>query len=111
MQCSLLNLSFDDSYFDHVYCVETLEHAISPEKAIRELCRVVKPGGSVTIVDKNAEQKGALEIEAWERWFERSEVESWLSNHCSVVTSEFIPYADKSEPDGLFIVWRGNRRG
>jgi malonyl-CoA O-methyltransferase len=110
-QGSLLNLPFEDGFFDHVYCVEALEHALNPEAAIGELCRVVTPEGSIVIVDKNADHLGTLEIEKWERWFCRNEVETWLSRFCTDVTSEFISYGGKTEPDGLFISWQGRRGG
>ena len=109
-QGSLVNLPFKDGYFDHAYCVEAIEHSIKPETAIAELCRVVKPGGRIIVVDKNEEKHGALEIEAWEQWFKRSEVETWLGRYCVDVRSLFTPYEDTIEPDGLFITWQGTRR-
>jgi len=108
-QGSLLNLPFDDGYFDYVYSVEALEHAINPEAAIKELCRVLKPGGHILVVDKNVKHQGALEIEAWERWFYKSEVETWLRRYCYNVGSEYIVYGEKTEPDGLFISWHAIR--
>jgi len=108
-QGSLLNLPFGDSSFDRAYCVEALEHAIDPSVAVSELCRVVKPGGRIVIVDKNMQRKGALETEAWEQWFEQNEIEILLGRHCRDVRSEFITYGERSEPDGLFIVWQGTR--
>jgi malonyl-CoA O-methyltransferase len=108
-QGSLLNLPFSEGRFDRVYCVEALEHAIDPSAAISELCRVVRPGGRIVVVDKNVEHKGTLEVEAWEQWFQQDEVEMLLSRHCRDVRSEFISYGERSEPDGLFIVWQGTR--
>jgi malonyl-CoA O-methyltransferase len=109
-QGSLLNLPFAENSFDHAYSVEALEHAINPESAIAELCRVVKPGGRIIVIDKNQERHGALKIESWERWFKRSEVESWLRKYCADVRSERISYDHNSEPDGLFFAWQGTRR-
>lgn len=109
-QGSLLNLPFNESYFDHVYCVEALEHALYPELAISELSRIVKPGGQVVIVDKNLKFKGTLDTDEWEIWFHQDEIEILLRKHCNSVRSEFIAYDNKSEPDGLFIVWQGTRK-
>ena len=36
----------------------SLEHAVEIERAVAEMCRVVKPGGRIAIIDKNAEQVG-----------------------------------------------------
>jgi len=38
-------LSYDDNSFDHVVCVEGLEHIESPANAIREFARVLRAGG------------------------------------------------------------------
>ena len=109
-QGSLLNLPFADNTFDRVFSIEAVEHAVSPEISIRELCRVAKHGGKIVIIDKNQQNKGALTTESWERWFNGKEVENWLSQYCSDVHSEYIAYGKKVEPDGLFILWSGIKR-
>ena len=38
-------LPFPDSHFDVVVCVDVFEHVESPQKAISEIARVLKPGG------------------------------------------------------------------
>lgn len=50
---SLENLSFSDSTFDAVYCRGVLMHIPSWEKAIFNLCRVLKPGGKIVIMESN----------------------------------------------------------
>lgn len=37
--------AFDDSTIDTIYCMEVLEHIRSPEKALAEARRVLRPGG------------------------------------------------------------------
>jgi malonyl-CoA O-methyltransferase len=106
---SIQCLPFADGVFDVALCVEALEHALNPEGAVGELCRVVRPGGTVLIVDKNAERRGALAIEAWERWFDRREVESWLRTRCEDVRSDLLVHCPELGRD-LFIGWRGTRR-
>jgi malonyl-CoA O-methyltransferase len=105
---SIQNLPFEDGSFDLVYCIEALEHAGNPEGAVDELCRVVRPGGRVLIVDKNVARAGALAIESWESWFARTEVECWLRRHCSEVGSELLTHCPELGP-GLFIGWHGTR--
>ena len=39
------NIPFEDSSFDLVICCDVLEHVVDLEKTIREVTRVLKPGG------------------------------------------------------------------
>lgn len=102
---SMTTLPFEDAYFDAAYATESLEHAVEIEKAVAEICRVVKPGGRIAIIDKNAEHWGRLKTPEWERWFTRKELENLLRSHCREVSSRFISYWEDVEPDGLFIAW------
>jgi glycosyltransferase involved in cell wall biosynthesis len=44
---SLENLTFSDNSFDLIVSLDVLEHIFNPEKAIKEMLRVVRPGGNV----------------------------------------------------------------
>jgi SAM-dependent methyltransferase len=102
---SMTELPFADGFFDGAYATESLEHAVEIEKAVAEICRVVKPDGRIAIIDKNAGHWGKLETPEWERWFKRKELEKLLRGHCREVSSRFISYWEDVEPDGLFIAW------
>jgi malonyl-CoA O-methyltransferase len=101
----MTELPFPDAEFDCVYATESLEHAVEIDKAVGEMCRVLKPGGRLVIIDKNAEHFGRLETPAWEKWFHRKELESLLRRWCGEVSSRFISYWEDVEPDGMFIAW------
>ncbi len=103
---TLTDFPFADGSFDYVYATESLEHAVDIEKAVGELCRVLKPGGRLVIIDKNAEHWGRLKTPEWEKWFNRGELERMLGRHCREVESEFISYWEDVEPDGLFLAWK-----
>ena len=105
VSASMTALPFMDAAFDAAYATESLEHAVDIEGAVAEMCRVVKPGGKLVIIDKNAEQWGRLETPAWEKWFRREELERLLRRHCRTVSSQFISYWEDVAPDGLFIAW------
>ena len=102
---SMTEIPFEDAWFDAAYATESLEHAVEIDRAIAEICRVVKPGGRIAIIDKNADQWGRLETPEWERWFTRKELERLLARHCRHVSSRFISYWEDVPPDGLFIAW------
>jgi ubiquinone/menaquinone biosynthesis C-methylase UbiE len=102
---SMTDLPFSDAHFDAAYATESLEHAVEIDRAVAEICRVVKPGGRIAIIDKNAEHWGRLDTPEWEKWFTRKELESLLRKHCRSVSSRFISYWEDVEPDGLFVAW------
>lgn len=102
---SMTELPFATSAFDFVYATESLEHAVEIERAVQEMCRVLKPGGKLLIVDKNAEHWGKLKTPDWERWFQRDELERLLARDCRRVSSEYLSYWEDVAPDGLFLVW------
>jgi len=102
---SMTELPFEDAFFDGAYATESLEHAVEIERAVSEICRVVKPGGRIAIIDKNAAQWGKLKTPEWERWFTRRELERLLRRHCRRVSSRLISYWEDVEPDGLFVAW------
>lgn len=107
---SLLNIPCPDKAYDYVYCVEALEHAVNVTGAVRELCRVVAPGGALLIIDKNHERKGSLKIADWEQWFTLHEVTHLLTEHgFSVEECCNIPYDGNDGSDGLFIGWIARR--
>ena len=102
---SMTALPFEDGWFDAAYATESLEHAVEIGAAVSEICRVVKPGGRIAIIDKNAEHFGKLKTPEWERWFGRKELERLLGRSCREVRSRFISYWEDVEPDGMFIAW------
>jgi len=102
---SMTELPFESASFDAAYATESLEHAVEIEKAVGEICRVVKSGGRIAIIDKNAEQWGQLKTPEWEKWFTRRELERLLRRHCREVSSREISYWEDVKPDGLFLAW------
>jgi ubiquinone/menaquinone biosynthesis C-methylase UbiE len=48
-------LSFEDRSFDFVHCRGVLMHIPDWERALGELCRVLKPGGRIVLLESNRE--------------------------------------------------------
>ena len=106
---SMTALPFPADAFDCVYATESLEHAVEIDVAVAEMCRVVRPGGRIVIIDKNAQQWGRLKTPEWEKWFGRKELEKLLGRHCATVSSRPISYWEDVAPDGLFLAWLAER--
>ncbi len=102
---SMTALPFRGGAFDCAYATESLEHAVDIETAVAEMCRVVKPGGRIVIIDKNAGHWGRLKTPEWEKWFDRKELETLLGKYCTQVESRPISYWEDVAPDGLFLAW------
>jgi SAM-dependent methyltransferase len=50
-QEDLRNMSYSDGSFDHIFICFVLEHLDNPLVALTEIKRVLKPGGSITLIE------------------------------------------------------------
>ena len=78
---SILEMPFPDNHFDIVVSSEVIEHTPEPEKAIKEIFRVLKPGGIMVLSTPNRFWIFSLRIaelfklrpyqglENWTSWF------------------------------------------
>lgn len=110
-QGSMLQLPWPAESFDVVFCVEALEHAQREEVAVAEMCRVLRPGGDLLIIDKNRDHWGAMETPNWEKWFRPGELKQTIERHCDDAEWRLIAYDQQQQADGLFVAWHGRRRG
>lgn len=58
-------LDFPDESFDHVAAMHVISVVPEPEKVMSEIVRVVRPGGSIVIVNHFSRERGSL---AWAEW-------------------------------------------
>src|SRR3989344_769736 len=109
------DLPFEDNFFDHVACIGVLEHFMDIEKGIKEMKRVIKPGGTLLILvpninfiywkfqkSKGTEQKDISEalmsLEQWRDKFIKEGLEvikidkdDWFSKEPIVFTPFSLP--------------------
>ena len=111
VRSGMLNLPFEKGAFDAVLCVEALEHAVNIDGAVRELGRVLAPGGQLVIIDKNADKLGALQMPHWEKWFKAEELLTLIRNEGFEAQVESIGYDQVVKPDGLFLCWTARKPG
>jgi malonyl-CoA O-methyltransferase len=108
---NLLRLDEPDEHYDAAFAVESLEHSLLPEQAVRELVRIVKPGGRIVIIDKNQQRQALSLHDPWERWFSPDAVETWLRADCQQIEVRSIRHGANSQPTGLFLCWTARRSG
>ena len=48
-KCDITNIGFENNYFDFIMCNHVLEHVVDDSKAMSELYRVLKPGGTALL--------------------------------------------------------------
>ena len=74
------NLPIDDNYVDYVFANMYLHHVLDPADAIKEMIRILKPGGVLVITDMDKHSFVHLKSEHHDRWmgFERADVHRWL---------------------------------
>jgi ubiquinone/menaquinone biosynthesis C-methylase UbiE len=73
-------LPLADGEADRAFANMVLHHVEDPPAAIREMARVVKPGGRVVITDLDEHHHDFLRREHHDRWmgFRRADVHAWL---------------------------------
>ncbi len=92
LQGSLLDLPFPDGTFDIVLSTEVIEHTTDPERALRELARVIQPGGTLAVttpgrlwqpVVRLATSLGLRPYEGYENFF-------WPAQTCRIIESSGV---------------------
>lgn len=75
-----LKLPLDSRSVDALFCVMVLHFLPDPERAMAEFCRVIRPGGSVILVDLVQHSQEWMREQMAHRWlgFDRRSIEAWF---------------------------------
>lgn len=76
-----LHLPLETHSVDAAFCVMVLHFLADPQRAIGELCRITRPGGSVIVVDLVEHKQDWMREQMAHQWlgFERASIEKWLN--------------------------------
>src|SRR5919106_5571683 len=79
-QGDALKLPLDSHSVDAAFCVMVLHFLPDPQRAVEELCRVTRPGGSVILVDLVQHKQEWMREQMAHRWrgFDRAVIDKWL---------------------------------
>jgi ArsR family transcriptional regulator len=79
-QGDALDLPMPGGSVDAAFCVMVLHFLPEPGRAIVELCRVVRPGGAVILVDLVKHEQDWMREQMAHRWlgFDKQEIERWF---------------------------------
>lgn len=107
---SLLRTGLADAEFDGALAVESLEHALVPQRALAEMCRIVRPGGSILVIDKDRRRQPLSLYEPWERWVSGEELLGWLEPYCYDLAVRHVAHREGRPGRDLFLAVTGRRR-
>ena len=79
-QGDALKLPLDSHSVDAAFCVMVLHFLPDPQRAVEELCRVTRAGGSVILVDLVEHKQEWMREQMAHRWlgFDRAVIDRWL---------------------------------
>jgi len=95
---SLLELPFEENTFDYVISSDVIEHTPDPLAAVKELIRVLKPGGKICITVPNrtfwyfsvkiAETFKLRDYQGFENWVHYNDLRSFLEKN-NIIINKF----------------------
>lgn len=106
-QGDALKLPLESGSVDAAFCVMVLHFLPAPADAVKELCRIVRPGGAVIVVDLVEHKQEWMREQMAHRWlgFDRSSVDRWFDD----AGAQAQDYALTGSYAGEKIARNGNR--
>ena len=106
-QGDVLKLPLESHSVDAAFCVMVLHFLPDPARAIAGLCRIVRPGGSVILVDLVEHKQEWMREQMAHQWlgFDRGSIEGWFR----AAGAESVDYDLTGSFAGEKIARNGNR--
>lgn len=103
------HLPMRDGEADMAVINMVLHHLISPEIALKETARALKPGSTLIIIDLNKHEEERLRTRFGHRWlgFERTEIETWLNQSGFAEKAFYQREAGEGLSINLFVSQKG----
>ena len=76
------NLPVAGGFFDAVFANMYLHHTTDPLSAIEEIFRIIRPGGSILLIDMDIHNNDWMWDEMADRWlgFKREDIDKWFTD-------------------------------
>lgn len=90
----MVNTGLPDDFADLVLMSQVLHHAMDPRLALKEAVRILKPGGTLALLDLAQHKEESFRTTHGHIWlgFDRSQLEFFVQElNCDIVESEIIP--------------------
>lgn len=69
------SIPFEDNYFDSILCTFSFHHYLHPIRVLKDICRVLRPGGRFVLIDSARDTSFAIWLQdRGRRYLERSHV-------------------------------------
>jgi 2-polyprenyl-6-hydroxyphenyl methylase/3-demethylubiquinone-9 3-methyltransferase len=94
-------LEFEDQSFDVVFAMDFLEHVEKPERVVREVARLLKPGGKFFFHTFNRNPLSTLIVIKGVEWFVKNTPDEMHVSHLFIKPAELKKYCQQS---GLCVV-------
>jgi C_GCAxxG_C_C family probable redox protein len=75
------HLPLEDGEVDYVFANMFLHHVADPAKALKEMTRILRPGGRLVLTDLDQHTHEFLRVEHHDKWmgFDREQVAGWMT--------------------------------
>lgn len=104
-------LPLDDASVDLAVLSLVLHHVSDPPRALAEVCRVLRPGGRLVVVDVREHDRAELSEEMGHQWpgFAPAGMTDWLTG-AGLEPGPFVPLPPDPEARGPLLFLQGARR-